>query len=172
MLGVRYNRILFRRINMKIEFNSQRREMGEGVTIRFLPVIRSQISDKLLWSKQLTIFAVKRWLTLVWYKSVTHDPLARIDWDRKCIVSIMNGYLLWIEKINDWWQLLGNLWKRLQRLSSAPHILFHHARPLAWSLAQIDCDRVYRIVTRALNMFGPEYLRINYFHIFSLFLFT
>ena len=43
---------------------------------------------------------------------------------------------------------------------------FHHARPFAWSLAQIDCDRVYRIVTRALNMFGPEYLRINYFHIF------
>ena len=33
---------------MKIEFNSQRREMGEGITIRFLPVILSQISDKLL----------------------------------------------------------------------------------------------------------------------------
>ena len=48
MLGVRYNRILFRRINMKIEFNSQRREMSDGITIRFLPVILGQISDKLL----------------------------------------------------------------------------------------------------------------------------
>ena len=30
---------------MKIEFNSQRREMSEGITIRFLPIILSQISD-------------------------------------------------------------------------------------------------------------------------------
>ena len=42
------NRILFRRIYMKIEFNSQRREMSEGVTIRFFPIILGQISDKLL----------------------------------------------------------------------------------------------------------------------------
>ena len=48
MLGVRYNRILFRRIYRKIEFNSQRREMSEGITIRFLPIILGQISDKLL----------------------------------------------------------------------------------------------------------------------------
>ena len=33
---------------MKIEFNSQRREMSDGITIRFLPVILGQISDKLL----------------------------------------------------------------------------------------------------------------------------
>ena len=53
MLGVRYNRILFRRIYRKIEFNYQRREMSDremsdGITIRFLPIILGQISDKLL----------------------------------------------------------------------------------------------------------------------------
>ena len=48
MLGVRYNRILSRRIYRKIEFNYQRREMSDGITIRFLPIILGQISDKLL----------------------------------------------------------------------------------------------------------------------------